>query len=54
MLVQGDGEVFFVDRDNCVFEVNGLKFPHGRENRSLRDTLMDGVNIFISFLIAVL
>ncbi|XP_011164113.1 mRNA-capping enzyme [Solenopsis invicta] len=42
MLVQGDGEVFFVDRDNCVFEVNGLKFPHGRENRSLRDTLMDG------------
>lgn len=44
MLVQGDGEVFFIDRENSVFEVNGLKFPHVRENRCLRDTLMDGVS----------
>lgn len=43
MLVQGDGEVYFVDRENSVFEVNGLTFPHLRENRCLRDTLMDGV-----------
>ncbi|KAL6433230.1 hypothetical protein ACFW04_006444 [Cataglyphis niger] len=43
MLVQGDGEVYFIDRDNSVFEVNGLKFPHVRDiNRCLRDTLMDG------------
>ncbi|CAL1682344.1 unnamed protein product [Lasius platythorax] len=43
MLVQGDGEVYFIDRDNSVFEVNGLKFPHLRDiNRCLRDTLMDG------------
>lgn len=44
MLVQGDGEVFFIDRENSVFEVNGLTFPHLRENRCLRDTLMDGVS----------
>lgn len=45
MLVQGDREVYFIDRDNSVFEVNGLKFPHVRDiNRCLRDTLMDGVS----------
>lgn len=45
MLVQGDGEVYFIDRDNSVFEVTGLKFPHVRDiNRCLRDTLMDGVS----------
>jgi len=44
MLVQGDGEIFFIDRENSVFEVNGLAFPHLRENRCLRDTLMDGVS----------
>lgn len=45
MLVQGDGEVYFIDRDNSVFEVNGLKFPHVQDiNRCLRDTLMDGVS----------
>lgn len=43
MLVQGDGEVYFIDRDNSVFQVNGLTFPHVREDRCLRDTLMDGV-----------
>nr|XP_012221759.1 PREDICTED: mRNA-capping enzyme isoform X2 [Linepithema humile] len=43
MLVQGDGEVYFIDRDNSIFEVNGLTFPHLRDiNRCLRDTLMDG------------
>lgn len=44
MLIQGDGEVYFIDRENSVFEVNGLTFPHLRENRCLRDTLMDGVS----------
>lgn len=44
MLVQGDGEIFFIDRENSVFEVTGLTFPHVRENRNLRDTLMDGVS----------
>lgn len=51
MLVQGDGEVYFIDRDNSVFQVNGLTFPHVREDRCLRDTLMDGVcyKIYILF-----
>lgn len=44
MLVQGDREVYFVDRDNSVFQVNGLTFPHVRDiTRCLRDTLLDGV-----------
>lgn len=42
MLVQGDGDVYFIDRDNSVFQANGLIFPHVREDRCLRDTLMDG------------
>ncbi|XP_046620250.1 mRNA-capping enzyme [Neodiprion virginianus] len=43
MLIQSNGEVFFIDRDNSVFQVNGLTFPHHRaNNRLLRDTLLDG------------
>ncbi|XP_034944085.1 mRNA-capping enzyme-like [Chelonus insularis] len=33
----------FIDRDNSVFQVSGLKFPHPRDlSRSLKDTLLDG------------
>ncbi|XP_014479620.1 PREDICTED: mRNA-capping enzyme [Dinoponera quadriceps] len=43
MLIQGDREVYFVDRDNSVFQVTGLTFPHVRDiTRCLRDTLLDG------------
>lgn len=45
MLIQGDGEVFFLDRDNNVFQVKGLTFPHPQEPRILRDTLLDGVSL---------
>lgn len=49
MLVQGDREIYFIDRDNSVFQVNGLTFPHPRDvSRCLRDTLMDGVSSFIN------
>lgn len=44
MLIQGDGEVFFLDRDNNVFQVKGLTFPHPQEQRIVRDTLLDGVS----------
>ncbi|XP_034938933.1 mRNA-capping enzyme-like [Chelonus insularis] len=43
MLIQADNEVFFIDRDNSVFQVSGLVFPHPRDlSRNLKDTLLDG------------
>ena len=42
MLIQGDGEVYFIDRDNSVFQVSRMTFPHPKSHRTLRDTLLDG------------
>ncbi|XP_011307620.1 mRNA-capping enzyme [Fopius arisanus] len=43
LLIQGDGELYFIDRNNSVFEIKGLTFPHPRDvTRQLRDTLLDG------------
>ncbi|GLG96084.1 Probable tyrosine-protein phosphatase F54C8.4 [Gryllus bimaculatus] len=43
MLISKENEVFFIDRDNCVFQVSGLTFPHRKNpSRHLRDTLLDG------------
>lgn len=45
MFIQSEREVFFLDRDNNVFEVKGLTFPSIRQpNCFLRDTLLDGVS----------
>lgn len=44
MLIDNEDEVYFFDRDHCVFKVHGLKFPHRKERRHLKDTLIDGVN----------
>ncbi|XP_063239760.1 mRNA-capping enzyme isoform X2 [Bacillus rossius redtenbacheri] len=43
MLILGDREIYFIDRDNSVFEVTGLRFPHRKDfNRHLTNTLLDG------------
>lgn len=43
MLIQGDGEIYFIDRENSAFLVEGLSFPHVRDkSRCIRDTLLDG------------
>lgn len=43
MFIQEDGEVFFVDRNNSVFLVSKMTFPHPKEtSRTLKDTLLDG------------
>ncbi|XP_001602117.1 mRNA-capping enzyme-like [Nasonia vitripennis] len=43
MMIQGDGQVYFADRDNSIFQVERLTFPHLKDsNRRLRDTLLDG------------
>ncbi|XP_064481228.1 mRNA-capping enzyme-like isoform X1 [Ornithodoros turicata] len=43
MLIDGEGEVYFVDRDNCVFQVAGLIFPRRKDPMGhIQDTLVDG------------
>ncbi|XP_052757830.1 mRNA-capping enzyme [Galleria mellonella] len=43
MLIDGEGEVYMFDRDNCAFKVFGLRFLHRHDlRRHLKDTLLDG------------
>lgn len=43
MFIQGENEIYFIDRDNSVFEVEGLKFLHRKNlDHHLKDTLLDG------------
>ncbi|KAF7378830.1 mRNA-capping enzyme [Vespula maculifrons] len=43
MLIQADREIYFIDRDNSVFQAEGLTFPHPKDlSKCLRDTLLDG------------
>lgn len=43
MLVDGEDEVYFIDRDNCVYQVSGLTFLHRKhQDRHIQDTVMDG------------
>ncbi|CAH2066083.1 unnamed protein product, partial [Iphiclides podalirius] len=42
MLIDGEDRVFMVDRDNCIFKVNGLKFLHNKTMHHLKNTLLDG------------
>lgn len=49
-MIQADGEIYFIDRDNSVFQVNGMTFPHPRDiSRTLRDTLLDGVSSYLFY-----
>ncbi|XP_021922077.1 mRNA-capping enzyme [Zootermopsis nevadensis] len=43
MLILQENEIYFIDRDNSVFQVSGLKFPHRKDfKRHLVNTLLDG------------
>ena len=44
MLIDGEDQTYFADRDNAIFRARGLTFPY-RKNPSehLADTLVDGV-----------
>merc|ERR1712127_380108 len=43
MLLDGENEVYFIDRDNCVYQVSGLTFLHRKdETKHIKDTVMDG------------
>ncbi|XP_074103361.1 RNA guanylyltransferase and 5'-phosphatase mRNA capping enzyme [Cotesia typhae] len=43
LFILGDNELFFIDRDNNIFQIFGLTFPHAHDTmRNLKDTLLDG------------
>ena len=43
MLIDGPGQVYFADRDNCIFKVDCLTFMDRKNpGEHLRDTLVDG------------
>jgi mRNA-capping enzyme len=45
MLIDGHNQVFFIDRDNCVYQVSNITFLHRKmPNKHLSETLLDGVN----------
>lgn len=50
MLVLQENEIYFFDRDNSCFQVEGLRFPHHSDfKRHLTKTLLDGVSNFLFF-----
>lgn len=50
MLIDGEDEVYFFDRDNNVFKVIGLRFPHRKDlHRHLTGTLLDGEMVIDKF-----
>ncbi|CAH0557558.1 unnamed protein product [Brassicogethes aeneus] len=43
MLIDGEDEVYFFDRDHNIFKVDGLRFVHRKDlQRHLKNTLLDG------------
>ncbi|XP_034934473.1 mRNA-capping enzyme-like [Chelonus insularis] len=43
MFIRANKEIFFINRNNSVYEVSGLTFPHYKDfSRTLNDTLLDG------------
>lgn len=43
MLIDGPNDIYFIDRDNCVFKIEGLTFPRRKEpDRHITETLVDG------------
>jgi mRNA-capping enzyme len=48
MMILGRDEIYFADRDHCIFKVEGLVFPHPHDKefrRHLSNTVLDGVRM---------
>ena len=45
MYIRAKGEVFLLDRDDCVFACAALIFPANTAGEHLSDTLLDGVSL---------
>jgi mRNA-capping enzyme len=41
VLIKDEDQVYAFDRDNNVFELNGISFPHRKHDRHICDTLID-------------
>lgn len=41
-LIEGENQVYAFDRDHNPFLVSNLRFPHRKEPRHIRETLLDG------------
>jgi mRNA-capping enzyme len=41
VLIKDEGQIYAFDRDNNVFELADISFPHRKHNRHVRDTLID-------------
>lgn len=55
MLILKENEIYFFDRDNSCFQVDGLRFPLRSNLREhLVDTLIDGVRFTKFFTILLL
>lgn len=49
MLINGKNEVYMIDRDNQVFQIENLEFPFRKDLRvHLANTLLDGVSLFFT------
>ena len=43
MLIDGKDQTYFIDRDNCVFQVDNITFLHRKmPNKHIANTLLDG------------
>ena len=48
MLINGKDEIYFADRDNCIYKVDGLTFLHRKDpNKHLTETLLG--RLFLPF-----
>ena len=55
MLIDGADEVYFIDRDNCVYQVSSLTFLYRKDkNKHISDTLLGNHFFTISFLFTLL
>ena len=46
MLIDGKDQTYFIDRDNCVFQVDNITFLHRKmPNKHIANTLLDGVSL---------
>lgn len=51
MLILKEGDIYFFDRDNSCFQVEGLRFPYRKDlRRHLKNTLLDGVGFILATL----
>lgn len=54
MLIKGQNEIYFIDRNNSVFEVDNLTFLRANNlQQHLEDTLVDGVGFIFDIYIYI-